>query len=280
VSETTAVPRAEQLEWEGRTGPLAGAAAFLAAVLAAASTVVQVSIGGAAPDDRREALLRFDENRGEYVLSLGLQIASYFLIAGALFYLLRATTYRRPETPRWAISMLLLAPVLLAVGGVFSQIELGRVADDFLASADRSNERAKDLLKDQSVVGGALGYGGILCLALSFVLVSLNAMRAGLLSRFMGVLGIIVGALLVLPLLPGGQSVVQVFWLVAVGVLFLDRWPNGRGPAWETAQAVPWPSAADARVDPDAREDSGPEPEARDEIPQRPASRKRKRKSR
>ena len=37
-------------------------------------------------------------------------------------------------------------------------------------------------------------------IALGFVLISLNAMRAGLLTRFMGVLGIIVGALLVFPI--------------------------------------------------------------------------------
>ena len=45
-------------------------------------------------------------------------------------------------------------------------------------------------------------------------------MRVGLLTRFMGVLGIIVGVLFIVPL---GSSlpIVQAFWLVALGVLFL-----------------------------------------------------------
>lgn len=285
MSTTPTVTPSEQLGWEARVGRFAAGAAFLAAACAAASTAVQLSIGGAKPEDRSEALMRFDEHRGEYVLSLGFQILSYFLLAGALLYLLRATTYRRPETPKFSIGLVMLAPVLLAVGGVLSQIELGNVTDEFLAGGSTSNERAKDLLKDQSILGGAIGYGGILCQALSFVIVSLNAMRAGLLSRFMGVLGIIVGGLLILPLLPGGQSVVQVFWLVAVGVLFIDRWPGGRGPAWETGEAVPWPSAAELREgaseDPPAPErDEEPEPEAGAERASQRVSKKRKRKRR
>ena len=51
-------------------------------------------------------------------------------------------------------------------------------------------------------------------------------MRVGLLTRFMGVLGIIVGVLFIIPL---GSSlpIVQAFWLCALGALFLGRWPRG-----------------------------------------------------
>ena len=41
-----------------------------------------------------------------------------------------------------------------------------------------------------------------------------------------------------LPIL-SGPLIVQLFWLVAIGVLFLGRWPGGRGPAWETGEADP-----------------------------------------
>ena len=113
------------------------------------------------------------------------------------------------------VPLLALGPVLLAVGGLVNNIALADVADEFLASGERTNARAEDLLEG-NVIGGSLQAGGVLCVALSFVLVSLNAMRAGLLSRFMGILGIVVGVLYVLPLLPGGQSFVQLFWLGAV----------------------------------------------------------------
>ena len=245
MSSPPDAPVEAQLEWEARTGRLAGASALLSALLVVASTAVQIGIGPA-PGDEREALMRFDEHRSEFFLSLGLQAVSYFLLAGALLYLLRAVMFRRPEVPRFTTGLLLLAPVLLVVGGVMNQLELNDVAEEFVAG-ERSESRADDLLEDRNVVGGAIGSGGTLCLALSFVLISLNAMRAGLLSRFMGVLGIVVGGLLVLPLLPGGQATVQVFWVAALGMLFLGRWPGGRGPAWETGRPIVWPSAADAR---------------------------------
>ena len=113
------------------------------------------------------------------------------------------------------------------------------------------------------------------------MIIALNAMRAGLLSRFMGVLGIGVGALIVLPLLPQGLPIVQMFWLGALGLLFLGRWSGGRGPAWETGTAVPWPAANQARSA-RARRRSEPEapPEEEEKQVARRSSRKRKRKRR
>ena len=57
-----------------------------------------------------------------------------------------------------------------------------------------------------------------LAIASAYVLVSLNAMRAGLLTRFLGILGVIVGALVIIQI--GPFPVVQTFWLLALAVLF------------------------------------------------------------
>ena len=126
-------------------------------------------------------------------------------------------------------------------------------------------------------------------LALAIVFVSLNAMRVGLLTRFMGVLGIITGVLQVLPF-GGPLPVVQCFWLLMLAVLFSGRWPGGAPPAWRTGNAEPWPSSAEIReqrakaaaerrgepVEPDE-----PEPEPVTAGPSPSASaRKRKRKRR
>jgi hypothetical protein len=153
---------------------------------------------------------------------------------------------------------------------------------------EREDKRAKDLIEnDRNLLGGGLGFAGTISIALAFVLISLNAMRAGLLSRFVGILGVLVGALMVLPLLPGGSSVIEVFWLGAVGMLALNRWPGGRGPAWETGGTDPWPSAAERRglLPPPADEANAPEvepePEPEEQAErQHPRSKKRKRKKR
>ncbi|MEA2217731.1 MAG: hypothetical protein QOJ35_357, partial [Solirubrobacteraceae bacterium] len=39
----------------------------------------------------------------------------------------------------------------------------------------------------------------------------------------------------------------QAFWLIALGVLFLGRWPAGQPPAWVTGEAQPWPSQQELR---------------------------------
>jgi hypothetical protein len=124
------------------------------------------------------------------------------------------------------------------------------------------------------------------------VMVPLRARRAGLLSPFMAILGVIAGVLLVLQLMPLVPIVLQAFWLGAIGALYLGNWPGGRGPAWDTGEADPWPSAAERRGLAPPREDRGdegedggrggnggppPEPEP---VPERPSSRKRKRKRR
>ena len=275
----------QQLRWEADKGPWFAAAAFASALFSLAAFLVQVLAIGGGGGNEREALIRIDEHRSEFLVSLGFQVVAYFALAAALYYLARATIARRSEGLKFLWPLIALAPVLLTVGGVLTQIDLGQVADDFLSAGARTNARAEDLLDDRSVVSGAIASGGTLCMALAYVLVSINAMRAGLLSRFMGILGVIVGALLVLPLIP--LPVVHLFWIVALGVLFLGRWPGGRGPAWSVVEAIPWPTAADAQAARQAAADGpqdqmdAPEPEPHaDEPRQRPASRKKKRRRR
>ena len=201
-------------------------------------------------------------------------------LVGALYYLYRAAVARRPEgglNILWPVA--LLAAVLLSVAAVTGYLDATSTAKDFVDGA-QTKARADDLAGELSgTVTKALGLGGGLCLGLTYLLLSLNAMRAGLLSRFMGILGIIAGILVVIPILPG--AFIQLFWIVALGMLFLGRWPNGRGPAWDVVEPVPWPTAADqqaARQAAEADEPEPDEPEAEgDEPRQRPASRKRKR---
>ncbi len=136
---------------------------------------------------------------------------------------------------------------------------------------------------------------------ISFVLLALNGMRVGLLTRFMGVLGIIVGVLFVIPL-GASLPIVQAFWLIALGALFLGKWPAGLPPAWVTGEAQPWPTQQELREariartsdDDDDDEEERPRRAGRreraeppetpaPELPERrphPSSKKRKRKRR
>ncbi len=80
-----------------------------------------------------------------------------------------------------------------------------------------------------------------------------------------------------LPLLAGGSLIVEIFWLGSLAYLFLGRWPGGRGAAWESGQAEPWPTPAQRRkAEAEAEEIEPPEPE----TPTRRSSRKRRKKRR
>jgi hypothetical protein len=272
------VTRDEQLRWEARFAKPAAVSAFLAAAFIIAGTVVrQVVALSDRPDDEREFLSAIDENAGSFLASAFVQSLSFLFLGVVLVYLFRATKARKPEFPVIALVVAVLGPLLLAIAGPLSDMSRLDIADEFLASGDRTEARAEDLLEDRSVPAAAIGSAGTLALAIAFVFININAMRVGLLSRFMGIIGAIIGGLYVLPIL-SGPLIVELFWLVALGPLFLGHWPGGRGPAWESGEAEPWPSAAEVRAK--ALEQVGP-PEPGDAQPDDTAPRaKRKRKKR
>ena len=81
---------------------------------------------------------------------------------------------------------------------------------------------------------------------MGFALVSLTAMRQGLLTRFMGYLGIFAGVLVLFQITQ--IPIVQGYWLVAVAYLISGRWPTGLPPAWVTGRAEPWPPSSEMRA--------------------------------
>jgi hypothetical protein len=309
MSELHDTPPVEAtLAWEAENGPRAAIGAAVAAIGTfvggiVSSTalsnephipVVNALQNATRPGADTRASLRtpqleyIHDKAGTLILGGVILGIGYFALLPALGYLYRATKARRPQLPRAALILGLIGPALLGVAAVTFQIALTTKAGDFATSSDHTRAAVDDVTKAGLLRGvQVLQLPGTLCLAFALVLLSLNTMRAGLLTRFMGVLGIICGAALVL--LP--QNPIIVFWLLALAVLFARRWPQGMPPAWETGRAEPWPSAAEvaeqraaARGDAPHRGDA-PEPEADDLSESGPSgphssSKKRKRKRR
>jgi hypothetical protein len=270
--------RHAQLEWERGTGRLAAAAAIGTVLLIVASNIVRAAVLTGDLDTDRESLITLDDAGSGLIGSSALQALSQLTLAFVLYYLYRVTKFRRPQLPGFTLGLIFLAPLLVAVGRVVTDIDLLSIADDFVSSGEQTEQRAENLVDDRALIGPGLLQAGVLALGLSLVLLCLNAMRAGVLSRFMGVLGIIIGVLYVIPLF-GGPSFIEIFWAGALAALFLNKWPNGRGPAWETGEPDPWPSAAQLRaeaVEAQLEEQAGAEPEPDEQAPPR---RKRKRKA-
>ena len=277
--------REEQLQWEARWGRPAAIASFLAGATLLVSAMLFF------PEDREgiernpDLLLSIDEQAGAYLASAILSALAGLLLVGVFLYLFRATLARGGGVPAWFQYLVIAAPILYAVSTVAGAFEAIDLADEFAGGTPIRGEAGEDRARD---LGGtsaflvALATAGTVGVAFLFVMLPLRARRVGLLTPFMGILGVIAGALVVFQL-TGVSSVIQAFWLGALGLLFLGRWPGGRGPAWESGQPEPWPSAAQRRglvpmpgeEEPAKLDPTPPEPEP---VPERPASRKRRRK--
>jgi hypothetical protein len=287
----SASDHAAQLAWEERFARPAALAAIVAAVLLIAGFLApQLLIEPA--DDVATTIV---ENATAYTAITVGQGLSVALLSVVFYYLYRATKARR-EIPRVALALGIIGPIgAAAVRIAIAPLSI-EAASDYLAAGSVTPEGAAAAIQagvPQVLLG--LVVATVLALGFAFVLISINAMRAGLLSRFMGFLGIALGVLNVLSNVLSNLSValpapqfLQLFWTAALGILFLDRWPGGRGPAWAQVEAVPWPTpqqrmeaqqqAARERagvIDP-AGEANGSGARVEDDRP-RPTSRKRRR---
>lgn len=241
----------EQLDWESRWAKPAAAAAFLSVGFnVAASLYVSASIDNPPDaDNTRELLRTIDDQSGVFVTGAVLSAIGGLLLAVVLWYLYNAVKARKPEFQKAALVLAFVGPVLLALAGILVQLNLVDRAGEFLASGPRTETRADDLVADRPALLQSLGLSGALALAFATIMIAQNAMRVGLLTRFLGILGIVVGALYVLgTIFPLGTDVIRLFWLIAVGLVILGWWPGGRGPAWASGQAEEWLSPAQRRA--------------------------------
>jgi hypothetical protein len=312
------VTNEEQLQWEARFGRPAAVAAFAAGLLLLASTVILQSMLEDRGEDYEalaDFLLSVDESPSTLVIQSIVQGVGALCLIPVFYYLFRATVHRVPQIPRWFVYFIFIGPMLYAVAQVFGAVDRVDVAEMFAARdytlddpdperlaeqcpairGDVGGDCAQELLQQNANIGAALpSLVGSVLVAFMYVMIPLRARRAGLLSPFMAILGVIAGVLLVLQLVPLVPVILQAFWLGAVGALFLGNWPGGRGPAWESGEPDPWPTAAERRglAPPPEEDEAGsradggangggpsapPEPEP---VPDRPSSRKRKRKRR
>ena len=194
------------------------------------------------------------------------------LIGLAMAYLYKSTKARKADQSKVGLIASISGAVLAVIAGVVAAVGLALDVTAFADAARQTEQTARDALADPFTTGAVQLAGlGSAILGLGIALTALNAMRVGLLTRFMGILGVIVGVLSFLPQLEGQLPFVKIFWLGALGALFLDRWPGGRPPAWQTGEAQPWPTQQELR---EARM------EARGESPAKAADEPRERRPR
>lgn len=167
-----------------------------------------------------------------------------------LLFLIDATAFRRPS---WSAArpLVFLGGFGVALLNLVHEMLLVIEAHKFVSGGDFSPKGVEKALLTSGSVGivlSVLGLLAALALAVGMIATMMGTMRAGLLARWLSVLGILSG-LLFLPFF--GTPTLQLiptFWLVATGILLMGRFPNGDPPAWASGEARPWPTQAEQRA--------------------------------
>ncbi len=242
----TTVAVSDRLTYESRVRPRQGAAAIAAGVLLVASAVMQLS---GPHTNVAELTLGLILEHKRFALDLAgsvVQAIGWLAVASALWFLIGSVRARDPNTQKFIGYLALVGAPLTAIGIVGYIATYGIKAHEFTTHGAQTYPEANHLMGAASLaVFQVMDYAGELLLAVAFVLTAMQGMRVGLLSRFMGYLGVIAGILVLFVITP--VPVVQSYWLVALGVLFLGRWPTGTPPAWASGRAEKWPTSQEMR---------------------------------
>jgi hypothetical protein len=241
--------RDEVLAWEARWSRPAGIAA-LAAIGCVIAAIVVVG-AGAGGDGDAEILRDVDAHRAARLVSTVLQAIGVGLLAFPLYFLYRAARARSETMRGELIGLAIAGPLFLGVAAILTGVTTLGAATEFVRDevprliangvdlgSDRANEVAEDTIKDQSLRGLAAGLGlaGALGFLVGMFYTALHAMRTGLLTRFWGSLGLALAAVSIF------FFQFTLLWYVYLGLLLVGLLPGPRPPAWESGEAMPWPT--------------------------------------
>jgi hypothetical protein len=263
----------EHLDWEARRRPAAiGAAIFAALAPFVAIFPAASALQSPKNDNYLQLVFRYNAHRYAVILSSVIDGLGILASTFVLYYLFRAIRARKPEVSPAIGYLVLVGPILAAVTSTVEGSLQGTEAHTYIGTLHTNAAQTAQWLRQAMAsvcaqppkaacavkpqidaaqhylqhagplqVSGFAGEAGLLLLAFAVVLVSLNGMRVGLLTRVVGIVGMVYAAISVIPqLLP--PYVLGLFFFGALAVLFSGRWPNGTPPAWESGEARPWPS--------------------------------------
>jgi hypothetical protein len=188
-----------------------------------------------------------------------IQAFGLLALADTLGWLDGRARARNSRQMKWTGWVAMAGATMFAIGVAGGELAVSIVANKFVSSGSQTYLEANSLTSHGLIaILPIIEQLGALMLALGFILIALNAMRVGLLPRYLGYVGVAAGALVLFPVVP--VPVVACLWLVGLAALLIGRWPGGTPPAWTTGTAVPWEprvppraQASNAATPPDGR---------------------------
>jgi MFS family permease len=238
----------DQLLYETRWRPKIAIVSAIAGILLVVASVLELIGPHASVNELTLGLINEHRRYQLDIISNVVGSIGWAGVAVTLNFLFRAVRARNQQINPVFGWMAVIGAGAIAISGIALAIASSIWANDFVTTGSQTYDQAKSLTSGALLpVLSYAGLLGLLLTAVSYVLVSLNAMRIGLLTRFMGYLGIFAGILTIAAITP--VPVVAGYWLVALAVLFLGRWPTGTPPSWRSGKAEPWPSTQQLRED-------------------------------
>jgi hypothetical protein len=238
----------DRVSYELRMRPRFALLAAFGGVLLLAGAIIQ-SVGPQAKvSELTVQLLVTDRRVGLEILGSVVNALGIVALAGTLWFLYTAVKARKPEVSPATWITAVVGGALAAVLGIGYALVLTSKAHQFATQGLQTYPEADHLLRSGPVA--VLQYGGLLgslLLAIAFVLIALNAMRVGLLTKMLGYVGMAAAAASLLLIGSAPALLIEVFWLLGTAYLLAGRWPSGDPPAWRSGEAVPWPSSAQVR---------------------------------
>jgi len=231
----------DRLAYESRVRTRQVVLAAAAGILVMAAVLVQLGGPHVNVNEQTLGLVTEDKRFGRDLIGAIASGLGSLALAWTLWYLWGSTRAREPNAkPTFTGIIAIVGGVVSGVSVIWYVIAYGIQAHHFVSHGSQTYPEANALLTTPWLVIPQITNDlGLLLVAVALVLVSLNAMRFGLLTRFLGYLGIIAGVLTIIPLVP--IPIVEAYYLLALAYLFSGRWPSGVPPAWTSGRAEPWP---------------------------------------
>ena len=238
----------EQLAYEARVRPRQTIVAAGAAAALVGSAVAQVIGPQSKVSELTVQLLLVNKRFPLDLIGSVLQGVGVLLFVWTLAFLFDLARARRPEMVKPTRIIVLVAGVVSAIGAVAYATVIAVKAHQFATQGAQTYPQAHSLTQTAALpVLQTLDLAAQFALDICLILIALNAMRVGLLTRFMGYTGIIVGIAGMLLFGSAPAVALEVFWMGGLAILFSGHWPGEEPPAWRTGQAEAWPNARDLR---------------------------------
>jgi hypothetical protein len=253
------------LERENKQRKPAAFAALAAFAFAIIATVLEFTIAGQLPDKNvatdlveaisaqlsnvpaptsyatKFAMFKLEHQTTSILIAL-LHGAGTLLFAPMIILLLRGARERGGSLARWLEPLAFAGVGLLGISTIASGI-LEMQAFKSLSPAELLQAGSiKDVLQTQDLlIAGTISSLAGLFVGVPLALGAMQAFRVGMVPRFMGLLGVLIGIFIVFRNLPNGPFVIGI-WFAYTAMIVLGKAPDGLPETWRTGKAVEPPA--------------------------------------